>query len=347
MFTPSNQSFEGESPQAGTSPSAPIRPAKIPRDRTAIQSPYLHRLQRRHFFLYDVLPFLGTLLAVGLMFVQPVTAVDLGLFFLMWALTGFALTVGFHRLFTHQAFKTSAAMRVLLTVFGCMAARGPMISWTAMHRRHHERADHPGDMHSPNMHGESFRGKLRGWLHAHVTWMIQHEYPNVVHYVPDLLADRVVVKADRMYHWWIALGLVLPAAIGGALTGSWLGAFTGFLWGGVVRLFVVGQSVSALNSFLHLFGSRPFQMRKNKSHNSVLLAIFVWGEGWHNNHHAFPASASFGLKWYEIDFGFWVIRALEVCGLVWEVRRIEPQRIEQRRLMLAEANVDEMSYVDQ
>jgi stearoyl-CoA desaturase (delta-9 desaturase) len=215
-----------------------------------------------------------------------------------------------------------------------MAARGPMISWTAMHRRHHERADHPGDMHSPNMHGQTPYGRLRGWLHAHITWMIKHEYPNVVHYVPDLLADKPVVKADRMYHVWIVLGLALPAALGGALTQSWMGALTGFLWGGVVRLFVVEQSVSALNSFLHMFGMRPFKMRDNHSHNSVLLGILTWGEGWHNNHHAFPYAASFGLKWYEIDSGYWVILALEAVGLVWDVKRPHPDRIEARRVSL-------------
>ena len=307
----------------------PPRPAKK-RDRTAISSPFLHKMQRRHFILYDVLPLIGTMGAVAFLFVQPLTATDVALFFLMWAVTGFALTVGFHRLFTHRAFKTSAAMRVLFTVAGCMAARGPMISWTAMHRRHHELADHDGDMHSPNMHG----GKLRGWLHAHVTWMIKHEYPNVAHYVPDLLADKPVVKADRLYHWWIILGLVIPAILGGALTQSWMGAFTGFLWGGVVRLFVVEQSVSALNSFLHLFGSRPFKMTENHSRNSALLGVLTWGEGWHNNHHAFPHSASFGLKWYEVDPGWWVIRFLELTGLVWDVRRISADRIEARRIAL-------------
>src|SRR5215472_12027936 len=89
------------------------------RDRTAVNSPYLHKLQLRHFILFDVLPFIGTLGAIALLFVHPISAVDIGLFFFFWAVTGFALTVGFHRLFTHCAFKTSAAMRVLFTICGC------------------------------------------------------------------------------------------------------------------------------------------------------------------------------------------------------------------------------------
>jgi stearoyl-CoA desaturase (delta-9 desaturase) len=164
--------------------------------------------------------------------------------------------------------------------------------------------------------------------------MIKHEYPNVVHYVPDLLADKPVVKADRMYNVWIVLGLAIPGVVGGAITQSWMGALTGFLWGGVVRLFVVEQSVSALNSFLHMFGSRRFKMPDNHSHNSVLLGILTWGEGWHNNHHAFPYAASFGLRWYELDPGYWVILVLEAAGLVWDVKRPKPDRIEARRLSL-------------
>jgi len=317
------------------SQSVEVTPPHPPaRDRTAIRSPFLYRLQRRHFLLFDVLPFIGSVAALAWLAVRPPSGVDIGLFFLMWALTGFALTVGFHRLFTHRAFKTSTAVRVLLTVLGCMAARGPMISWTAMHRRHHERADRQGDMHSPNMHGS----RLRGWWHAHVGWMLQHEYPNVVHYVPDLLADKPVVRADRLYHLWVVLGLALPAALGGLLTRSWDGALGGLVWGGVVRMFVVAQSVSALNSCLHLFGSRPFRMRDNRSHNNPVLAWLVWGEGWHNNHHAFPASASFGLRWYELDPGFWVIRVLELSGLVWDVRRIDAERIEERRRTLSAAS---------
>jgi stearoyl-CoA desaturase (delta-9 desaturase) len=168
--------------------------------------------------------------------------------------------------------------------------------------------------------------------------MIKHEYPNVAHYVPDLLADKSVVRADRLYHWWIIFGLLIPAALGGILTQSGIGAFTGFLWGGVVRLFVVEQSVSALNSFLHLFGSQPFKMSDNHSRNNVILGILTWGEGWHNNHHAFPSSASFGFKWYQLDSGFWVIRMLELSGLIWDVRRISPDRIEARRAALLQSS---------
>ena len=311
-------------------------PAVAPkRDRTAISNPYLHKKQQRHFVLYEVLPLVGTIFALALLPFHPIGWVEMGLFTAFWFLTGFGLTVGFHRLFTHRAFKANTAVRVALTIFGDMAARGPMISWTAMHRRHHQRADHEGDMHSPNLHGQGFAARLRGWLHAHCTWMYRHEYPNIVHYVPDLLADKPVVKADRRYHRWIVLGLLLPAALGGLLTESWMGVLTGFLWGGVVRMFVVAQLVSALNSFLHIFGSRPFPMRDNNSNNSVILALLAWGEGWHNNHHAFPHSASFGFRWYELDPGYWVIRLLAAMGWAWDVQLPPPDLITAKMHQLA------------
>ena len=117
-----------------------------------------------------------------------------------------------------------------------------------MHRRHHEVADKPGDMHSPNLHGTGLVNRIRGFIHAHYTWMLRHEYPNVAHYAPDLLRDRWQVWASRHYYSWVLLGLAIPTVIGGLVTMSWWGALTGFLWGGAVRMFVVEQAMSALNS---------------------------------------------------------------------------------------------------
>src|SRR5262249_45680036 len=152
---------------------------------------------------------------------------------------------------------------------------------------------------SPNRHGSGVSGRLLGFVHAHCTWMISHDYPNVAHYVPDLLRDKAIVWANKRYYYWVALGLILPAAIGGLLSQSFVGALTGFLWGGIVRMFVVEQTMSAINSVLHLVGSRPFRTRDDNSRNFAPLSVVMWGEAWHNNHHAFPNSAAFGLKWYQ------------------------------------------------
>jgi len=300
------------------------------RDNRVIRSRHLHRLQPRHFVIFDVLPFIGTLIALGLLFCRPIGAVEIGLFFWMWLLTGLGMTVGYHRLFTHRAFSTSPVMSCVPIIMGSMAGRGPMLSWVAMHRRHHELSDHEGDLHSPNLHGTTVLGRLRGCLHAHLTWMIEHDYPNVAHYVPDLMAERTLVAVNSYYYAWVLLGLLIPALIGGVATASLWGAFTGFLWGGVVRMFVVEQSMSAINSLLHTFGARPFLTRDDNSRNLGVMALLAWGEGWHNNHHAFPYSAAFGLRWFEFDPGFLFIRLLQGLGLAWDVKVPTREKIARR-----------------
>lgn len=302
------------------------------RDQRIIRSRHFHKLQRQHFIFFDLLPFVGTLIAIGLLFYRPIGALEISLFFAMWLLTGLGLTVGYHRLFTHRAFSTSVPMSCLLIVVGSMAGRGPMLSWVAMHRRHHELSDHEGDLHSPNLHGDSALGRLRGFLHAHLTWMIEHDYPNVAHYVPDLMAEPTLIAVNRHYHVWVLLGLLIPTAIGGLATASLWGAVSGFLWGGGVRMFAVEQAMSAINSVMHSFGTRPFQTRDDNSRNLGVMAWLAWGEGWHNNHHAFPYSAAFGLRWFEFDPGFLFIRLLAALGLAWDVKMPSPEKIARRRV---------------
>jgi len=302
------------------------------RDNRTIRSRHLHKLQRRHFIVFDVLPFVGTLIALGLLFYRPIGAVEIGLFFSMRLLTGLGLTVGYHRLFTHRAFSAGVVTSCILIVMGSMAGRGPMLSWVAMHRRHHELADHEGDLHSPNLHGTTGFERLRGFLHAHLTWMIEHDYPNITHYVPDLMAERPLVAINRHYYAWVLLGLLIPAVIGGLATQSAWGVLSGFLWGGVVRMFVVEQTMSAINSVMHTFGARPFATRDDNSRNLGVMAVLAWGEGWHNNHHAFPYSAAFGLRRFEFDPGFIFIRLMEMLGLAWNVKVPSGEKIALRLL---------------
>ncbi len=227
---------------------------------------------------------------------------------------------------------------------GSMAGRGPMLSWVAMHRRHHELSDHEGDLHSPNLHGPGALNRLRGFLHAHLTWMVEHDYPNVAHYVPDLLSQRTLIAVNRYYYAWVLLGLAIPAAVGGLATASLWGAFSGFLWGGVVRMFAVEQTMSAINSVMHTVGHRRFATRDDNSRNLGVVALLAWGEGWHNNHHAFPYSAAFGLSWYEFDPGFLFIRLLQVFGLAWEVKVPTPEKISRRLLGQELADVPDFEH---
>jgi stearoyl-CoA desaturase (delta-9 desaturase) len=226
---------------------------------------------------------------------------------------------------------------VALAVLGSMAGQGGVISWVALHRRHHECSDQEGDPHSPNLYGRDLKGRLRGLAHSHFLWMRRHEYPNVVHYAPDLLKDRALVRISRAYYWIVTAGLLVPALIGGLVTMSWPGALGGLLWGGFVRIFLLEHIVWAINSFLHMYGTRPYDSRE-ESRNGPIFALITLGEAWHNNHHAFPESASFGLDWYRADPGYWLIKALGACGLVWDIGRPSDERRAAKRIT-AEAAV--------
>lgn len=304
--------------------------ASAPRRKT-ISSPYIHKLQRRHFLLFDILPIIGTVAAFAFLAVKPFGITEFALLFSMWLVTGLGVTVGYHRLFTHRTFKATPWVSWLLAILGSMAGQGAVISWVALHRRHHEFSDRDGDPHSPNLSGDGFVGAVRGLAHSHFLWMRRHEYPNVVHYAPDLIKDRGLVRVARLYYYWVALGLLIPTVIGGLVSLSWTGAVSGLLWGGLVRIFVLEHIVWAINSFLHMFGTRPYESREN-SHNGGIFALATLGESWHNNHHAFPESPSFGLDWYRLDPGFWLIKFLAVCGLAWDLKVPSADRMAAKRI---------------
>ncbi|MGW3542861.1 acyl-CoA desaturase [Nocardia niigatensis] len=301
-----------------------------PRKKT-ISNPYIHRLQRRHFLLFDIAPIIGTVAAVAFLWVRPFGILEFALLFTMWLLTGLGVTVGYHRLFTHRTFKVAPWVATMLAILGSMAGQGGVLSWVALHRRHHEYSDREGDPHSPNLSGDGFAGALRGLAHSHFLWMRRHEYPNIVHYAPDLIRDRRLVRVARLYYWWVALGLAIPAVIGGVVTLSWTGAVSGLLWGGFARIFVLEHIVWAINSFLHMFGTRPYESREN-SRNGGVFALISLGESWHNNHHAFPESPSFGLDWYRLDPGYWLIRTLSALGLAWDLKLPSEARMATKRI---------------
>lgn len=298
--------------------------------KKTISNAYLHRLQLRHFLLFDVAPILGTLGALAFLAIHPIGVTEIALFFMMWLVTGLGVTVGYHRLFTHRTFKAAPSVATTLAILGSMAGQGGLLSWVAVHRRHHECSDRDGDPHSPNLAGTGVRGRVRGLAHSHFLWMRRHEYPNIVHYARDLLRDRSLVRVSRLYLHWVALGLLLPGVIAGLVYQSWTGAVSGVLWAGFVRMFVLENIVWAINSFLHMFGTKPFESREN-SRNGGVFALVTLGESWHNNHHAFPRSPSFGLSWYRLDPGYWLIKLLEACGLAWDLATPSRERIESKR----------------
>ena len=266
-----------------------------------------------------VLPFLGLAAAIFLAWGWGFSWLHLFLLAGMYLLTAVGITVGYHRLFTHKSFETTRPMKFIFGVLGSMAVEGPVLKWVAMHRRHHQHSDGTDDPHSPNHHGEGLRGLLAGWWHAHVGWMFYKDPEDLSRYVGDLQADPVVRRVSSTWTLWSAAGLLLPAVLGGLITWSWTGALLGFIWGGLTRVFLVHHVTWSINSVCHLWGTRPFRSH-DESRNNAIFGVLALGEGWHNNHHAFPTSARHGLRWWEFDASYLLIRGLELIGLAWKVK---------------------------
>jgi stearoyl-CoA desaturase (Delta-9 desaturase) len=288
------------------------------------------RLERRVALVTVIGPFLGVIAAIAMLWGYAIGPGELTILIVMYSLAAVGIGVGYHRLLSHRSFKTSTPLRVLLAILGSISAEGPPLFWVAIHRRHHRHSDQPGDPHSPNMHGEGVLGMLKGFWHAHTGWLFIHETTDWRRWAPDLIRDRAIFRVNQLYFFWIFLGLAVPAVAGGLWARSWTGALLGFLWGGLVRMFLVHHTTWSINSVTHILGTRPYQTT-DYSRNNFLIAILTFGEGWHNNHHAFPSSAIHGFEWWQIDINQIVIRTLELFGLVWEVKMPSKEAREKAR----------------
>ncbi|WP_293093447.1 acyl-CoA desaturase [Moorena sp. SIOASIH] len=289
-------------------------------NKITITNKNLQKLQRRFAFANVLIPFLGLLVAIELAWQPGISFVAVVLLVIMYSLTMFGVEVGLHRYFSHGAFKTNTAIRVTLAILGSMAAQGPVNYWVCHHRCHHQYSDQPGDPHSPNLHqGQKF-GWLRGLWHAHVGWLFESEFRNPIIYAKDLLRDPLIARVNQLYLIWVMLGLIIPTVLGGLITWSWMGALQGFLWGGLIRILLVHHVIWGINSIAHVYGSRPFDT-SDRSTNNIWLMLPSLGGSLHNNHHAFPSSAIYGLEWWQIDLGSWVLRLMEKFGLVWNIKR--------------------------
>jgi stearoyl-CoA desaturase (delta-9 desaturase) len=256
---------------------------------------------------------------------------DVFVFVIMYLLTGLGVTVGFHRYLTHRSFKTGKAVRAILAILGSAAIEGPVTAWVADHRKHHAFSDKEGDPHSPHVgHDGGWKGALQGLVHAHMGWLFIHTQRGAKkRYAPDLVKDPVISWVDRWFLAWALGGLLVAFALGYAIGGTLTAALTGLLWGGGVRMLVVHHVTYSINSLCHFFGRRRFET-DDHSRNLLWLAPFSFGESWHNNHHAFPTSASHGMSRWPVDPSWLVIRALEAVGLAWDVVRVDPTRIQKK-----------------
>ena len=266
-----------------------------------------------------LLPFAGLIAAIVLLWGVAFNWIYLAIMAVMYVLTAFGITIGYHRLFTHSSFRTPRPMVALFAILGSMAVEGSLIRWAAVHRSHHQHSDHDEDPHSPHAHGAGFWSMMKGMWHAHMGWFLGAPNFELSRYVPDLEKDPMLRWFAKTNLMWAGVGLLIPAALGGLLTMSWLGVLLGFIWGGLVRIFLVHHVTWSINSVCHIWGSKSFRSH-DESRNNALFGILAMGEGWHNNHHAFPTSARHGLRWWQIDTSYMVIRAMGLVGLASDIR---------------------------
>ena len=278
-----------------------------------------------------VVPFAATLAAIVLLWNSLVTPADLAIAAAMYLLTAIGITVGFHRLLTHRSFQTAKPVEYTFAVLGSMAVQGPVISWVADHRKHHAHTDEEGDPHSPHVgHDGGVKGVLAGLWHAHSGWLMSTQgRADWKKYARDLYEDDGMRQINRNFVPLVLLTLALPALAGFLVSGTLLGAATGLLWGGLVRIFFVHHVTWSVNSVCHFLGTRRFDT-DDRSTNVFWLALPSLGESWHHNHHAFPRSAVHGLKRHELDPSAAIIGAMEKVGLARNVVRISPERQAER-----------------
>jgi stearoyl-CoA desaturase (Delta-9 desaturase) len=275
------------------------------------------------------IPTVGFAVAVYLILIGSATVLDYTLFGVFYAIHIFGVNIGYHRYVAHKSFKTSPFFEGVLLITGSMALEGPVVHWTATHRRHHRYSDEYGDPHSPNLSGDSIPGKLKGLWYAHIPWMLSDQESRTTVFAPDVFRDRRRYTFNRTYPIWALTGLLLPGVIGLVIGGTAASAFSGFIFGGLARAFVANQAMWCVGSISHMIGSRPFSTGDDSANNWP-VAFLTFGEGLQNNHHAFPGAYRHGMRWWEPDLSGWVIYCLSKLGIVWDLHMPTKKMIDNR-----------------
>ena len=278
------------------------------------------------------LPFLGLPAAIWVFWGRGVSLLDLCLLVALYTVTGLGIGVGYHRLLTHRAFETYRGLRYMWAILGSLALEGSVLPWVAHHRKHHAFTDVEGDPHSPHGHGGGLRGMLKGLAHAHLGWVLfGARQGDRDRYLGDLNRDRGMRLISDLFPLFAVLTFLIPGALGLLISQSWWGALTGFIWGGLVRVFFLHHVTFSINSICHFFGRRRFDVA-DESRNVFWLALPSFGESWHHNHHAFPTSARHGLRRWEVDIAGLTIAGMKRLGLAWQVVEISGDRQRQKLL---------------
>jgi stearoyl-CoA desaturase (Delta-9 desaturase) len=281
-------------------------------------------LQKLAVLISVVLPLIAVFVAIWTLWEQWVGWRELTLLVVLYALTAFGITIGYHRMLTHRSFEAHPAVKFIFLALGSMALQGACHEWASVHIKHHAHTDDDDDPHSP----------LHGFFHSHLGWLFTGENADFDTYGKWMLKDPMVVFVGKTWYVWVILGLAIPFALGG-----WLG----LLWGGLVRIFLLNHVTWSVNSVCHTFGNKMFNT-DDASRNNWIVGLLAMGEGWHNNHHAFPRSAFHGMRWYQFDFSSYTIWTLEKVGLVWNVQRV-PEERKAARLVGAKPEVETVPAV--
>jgi stearoyl-CoA desaturase (delta-9 desaturase) len=244
---------------------------------------------------------------------------DVLLALVFYVVTAFGITVGYHRLFTHRSFTANRVLKLVLAAAGSMALEGAPIGWVANHRRHHMFSDHVGDPHTPHGFGAGAGNQVRGFAHAHCGWIFSPDFTPADRFAPDLLADRDLVRVNRLFPLFAIASLGAPFVLGWAMSGTLAGAVSALVWAGLLRMALLHHVTWSVNSVCHTFGKRPFAT-KDRSTNFAPLALLSLGDSWHNFHHAHPSAARHGALRHQVDPSAMLIRAFERLGWATRVR---------------------------
>jgi stearoyl-CoA desaturase (Delta-9 desaturase) len=268
----------------------------------------------RKYHYAGMIPFIVIHLAALGAFLSGVTWQAVVCCVVLFVVRMFAVTGGYHRYFSHRTYKTSRAFQFVLAVLAQSTAQKGALWWAAHHRQHHRLSDKPGDLHSP---------VIDGFWYSHVGWLFNGTGHTDYSQIPDFAAFPELRFLNRHY-------LLPPIALGVAtfLLLGWSGLFIGFFLSTVFTW----HATFTINSLSHVFGKRRFATTDD-SRNNWLLALLTLGEGWHNNHHRFPASARQGFYWWEVDITYYTLKALSWVGLVWDLRPVPTRILEEGRTL--------------
>jgi stearoyl-CoA desaturase (delta-9 desaturase) len=272
-------------------------------------------------------PAIALAIAVPLLWGRVIHLHDIVLAVAFYLLSGFGVTIGYHRLFTHRSFKPRRALKIALASAGSLAMEGSLIGWVANHRRHHVFSDRPGDPHSPHVNAQGLSGPLRGFAHAHIGWLFGANSTSAARFAPDLVDDADVAIISRLFPLFAVFSLAAPFFLGWAWSGTIGGALTALLWAGAARMMLLHHVTWSVNSICHMFGKQP-ATDKDKSTNFAPLGVLSFGEAWHNFHHAFPRSARHGALPHQMDPSAAIIRLFERAGWATDVHWPTPNQIE-------------------